>query len=304
MDISYKRLAALIALYEAGTFPASASLLNVTQAAVYSSVRHLEELLGGELFARGPDGVSATPYCHLLVRHVKLAFAQIRHAIEELASLDGVTTGTVTIGSLPYSRTIITPRAINRLTEAHPTLDISTVEGPYKLLEASLRSGDIDIIVGATRADSNSSSLKTETLVNDHLAVIARRDHPLAKRKKLTLKHLHKLQWILPARQTPARRLFDEFLEAHDMDAPEHAVETSSLSTIRGLLLESDRVALLSEHQIYYDSKFGALTALPIKLERTYRPIGVTLRSHTAPSPAAQLFLQCLRDVAKQMAHA
>ena len=301
MDISYKRLAAFIALYETRDFSASAKLLEVTQAAVYNSVRQLEELLDLKLFNRDPGGVSATPYCDILARHVKLAFAQIRHAIDDLANLDGITTGSVTIGSLPYSRTILTPRAIIRLTKEHPDLDISTVEGPYKLLESSLRSGDIDIIIGATRKADTSSNLKTETLLNDRLSVIVRQGHPLAERKDLTLQDLENLNWILPAKQTPARSLFDEFLSVHNMDAPEHALETSSLSTIRGLLLESDRVALLSEHQIYYDKKFGLLTALPINLESTYRPIGITMRSHTTPSPAAQLFLDCLREVAKEM---
>jgi LysR family transcriptional regulator of gallate degradation len=52
---------------------------------------------------------------------------------------------------------------------------------------------------------------------------------------------------------------------------------------VRGLLLESDRVALLSEHQIYYDKKLGALTALAIDMQSTYRPIGITTLSHIRP---------------------
>lgn len=107
--------------------------------------------------------------------------------------------------------------------------------------------------------------------------------------------------WVLPARNTPARRLFDDVLKSHGLESPEHAVETSSLSTVRGLLLESDRIALLSEHQIYYDKKYGVLSALPIEREETYRPIGVTMRAQTQPSPAAQLFLNSLREVAEEL---
>ena len=70
---------------------------------------------------------------------------------------------------------------------------------------------------------------------------------------------------------------------------------------VRGLLLESDRVALLSEHQIHYDKKLGALTALAIDLQDTYRPIGITMLSHIRPSPATRLFLDNLRSVAKAL---
>ncbi len=301
MDISYKRLASFIALYDCKDITAAAERLNITRAAVYNSIRQIEELLDLPLFEREPSGVASTAFCSVLARHLKLAFAQIRHAIEDIASLDGVTCGSVAVGTLPYTRTMLTPRAINHLLESQPQLDVATVEGPYGLLEAALRSGDIDFIVGAIRPIEAGKDLKTEKLFEDGLAVIARKTHPLANNSSITLKDLEPYNWVLPSRGTPARSLFDQVLKSHDIEPPQHAVETSSLSTVRGLLLESDRIALLSEHQIYYDKKYDVLTALPLELKKTYRPIGVTMRSHTPPSPAAQLFLNSLRQVAQDI---
>ncbi len=301
MDVSYKRLAAFIALHEKRDVGGAAQALGITKAAVYNSVRQLEELLDTELFQREPHGAAPTPYCRILARHTKLAFAEIRHAIEDLAKLDGVTQGAVAIGTLPYTRTYLTPRAINRLLAAHPQLDVSTQEGAYDLLEAGLRSGDIDCIVGAIRPQASSTDITTEQLFEDRLAIIARSNHPLMDKASIQLKDLQGLQWVLPARNTPARMLFDETMRQHNMEIPEHAVQTSSLSMVRGLLLDSDRVALLSEHQIHYDKEFGVLSALPVELAETYRPIGITMRAHTQPSPAAQLFLDELRTVAKEL---
>ncbi len=301
MDISYKRLASFIALYDSKDITSAAEKLNITRAAVYNSIRQLEELLDLPLFEREPNGVASTAFCSVLARHLKLAFAQIRHAIEDIASVDGVTCGSVAVGTLPYTRTMLTPRAINHLLELQPQLDVATIEGPYALLEAALRSGDIDFIVGAIRPIEAGKDLKTEELFEDRLAVIARKGHPLAEKNSITLKDLEPYNWVLPSRSTPARSLFDQVLKAHNIAPPQHAVETSSLSTVRGMLLESDRIALLSEHQIYYDKKYNVLTVLPLKLEETYRPIGVTMRSHTAPSPAAQLFLDSLRYVSQDI---
>ncbi|MBE9538543.1 MAG: LysR family transcriptional regulator [Proteobacteria bacterium] len=301
MDISYKRLAAFIALYETRDVGGAANNLGVTKAAVYNSIRQMEELLELELFQREPNGVAPTSFCHTLARHTKLAFSQIRHAMADIANLNGITQGSVVIGTLPYTRTFLTPRAINRLLAEHPQLDVSTHEGPYSIMEASLRSGDIDFIVGAIRPSEAGSDITTETLFEDRLSVIVRKDHPLINRKKIHFKDLQDLQWVLPGKQAPARQLFDETLARHGMHLPEHSVQTSSLSMVRGLLLDSDRVALLSEHQIYYDKMYGVLAALPVDLEDTYRPIGVTMRAHTQPSPAARLFLEQLRTVAKEI---
>ncbi|MEJ2416627.1 MAG: LysR family transcriptional regulator [Exilibacterium sp.] len=300
LEISYKRLAAFIALYESGDINVAAGMLGVTRAAVYNSTRQLEDLLEITLFEREPNGFAPTSYSNVLARHIKLAFSQIRHGLDDLANLSGITRGSVAIGTLPYTRTILTPRAIILLLNDHPQLDVSTREGPYSILEASLRNGDLDFIIGALRTAHSPPDLRTEILFHDRLSIIARKGHPLANCRGLSLHQLTDHQWVLPGRNTPSRQLFDEILCHHGLAAPQHCVETSSLSTLRGLLLESDRIALLSEHQIYYDNQYGLLTALPIELKDSYRPIGVTMRAHTTPSPAAALFLNHLRNVAAE----
>ena len=105
MEISFKRLAAYIALYEQHSVSAAANLLGITNAAVYNSTRQLEELLEVPLFQKQPHGVAPTPFCDILARHIKLAFSQIRHGLEDIADLNGTTQGKVLIGTLPYTRT-------------------------------------------------------------------------------------------------------------------------------------------------------------------------------------------------------
>jgi LysR family transcriptional regulator of gallate degradation len=131
--------------------------------------------------------------------------------------------------------------------------------------------------------------LKTERLFDDKLAILARSDHPLAKKKILAPKILEELQSVLPPTGTPTRLLYDQFCTQHGISVPAHCIETSSASMVRGLLLESDRVALLSEHQIYYDKKLGALTALAIDMQSTYRPIGITMLSHIRPLSGSRI---------------
>jgi len=214
-----------------------------------------------------------------------------------LRSGDGVTRGSVVIGTLPYSRTVLTPRTIHRVLEVHPQLKISTREGPYAILEAALRNGDLDLIIGATRDVGSGSNLATEVLFEDELSVIAGRDHPLGSAKTVTLPKLLEFGWVLPMQQTPARALFDQYLARESATPPTQIVETSSLSTVRGLLLASNRLALLSRHQVHFDEAAGLLIALPIRLEGTSRPIGITLRAHTTPSTAARLFCDELRHM-------
>lgn len=301
MSISYKRLASFIALHDHRDTKIAADHLGVTRAAVSGAVRQLEELLELPLFERGSGGITCTPFCLHLARHIKLAFAQIRHGLDDLASLDGTVQGSIAVGTLPYTRTVLIPRVINRVLETHPQLQVSTSEGRYAQLEVALRSGDLDCIIGATRPSIDDKGLISETLFEDRLAIIVRTGHPLMDQADLTLADALTYRWILPAYRTPARYLFQQELQKLGLSEPQQTIETSSLSTVRGLLLESDSVALLSEHQVYFEKLYGVLSVLPLPLENTLRPIGVTMRAHTRLSPAAERFLQELRSVAAQL---
>lgn len=301
MDISFKRLSAFISLYHLLNVQRASEQLSLTKAAIYSSVRQLEEWLNIELFSSEPNGVVPNPFCHVLAQHAKLAFAEIRYGLEDMANTDGVTMGAVNVGTLPYTRTYLTPQAINALLLEFPELDVTTFEGSYEAMEASLRCGDIDFIIGAVRPTDKRLDIRTEILFEDKLSIIARKNHPLVGKKSVLLQDLHEYGWVLPKLYTPSGKLFLDTLRNHHSEIPKHSIHTSSLSMLRGLLIGSDRVALLSKHQIYYDQLVGMLDVLDVEIEDTYRPIGITMRKFGKPSPAAQLFLDKIREVAKSL---
>jgi LysR family transcriptional regulator of gallate degradation len=299
MEISYKRLSAFITLYQTLNMKSASELLGITKTALYGSIRKMEEWLQIKLFDTGPNDLTPTSYCVILAKHVKLAFTEIRHALEDLANIDGITEGSVKVGSLPYTRTFLIPKALNSLLIDYPNLDVATQEGPYAMMEASLRSGEIDFIIGAVRLSENSNDITTEVLFEDKLSIIARKGHPLTNKKQISFSELANQKWVLPSSQTPAWKILEETMKGHNVLMPQHAIQTSSLSIVRGLLIDSDRVSLLSEHQIYYDIKCQLLEILSVEMTDTYRPIGITMRKNTQPSPVAKLFLDKIRKVAK-----
>jgi LysR family transcriptional regulator of gallate degradation len=73
------------------------------------------------------------------------------------------------------------------------------------------------------------------------------------------------------------------------------------MALLRGLLVESDMVSVLSRHQIHYDEKNGILAALPFELSETRRPIGITRRDHSSMPPAAELLVNELMAVSKEV---
>lgn len=301
MEISQRRISAFLAVHDTRNVREAAAAEGITPAAVYDSLRTLESFLELPLFESSGSGLRSTALADVLATHARLAFAVIQHGLDEIASLDGLIRGSVVIGTLPYSRTLLVPRAIERVLQNHPQIAIRTREGPYDALERALRDGSIDLIIGATRTLNVDSALRTQDLFEDELAVICRAHHPLGSLLRVTIDDLLEYGWILPVPRTPARQLFDRFLHRRGATGPTQIVETGSLSTARGLLLESDRLALLSSEQVRLDIAAGLLRTLPIRLEGTSRPIGITARAQSKPSPAAGVLMEALREAAVEL---
>jgi LysR family transcriptional regulator, regulator for genes of the gallate degradation pathway len=145
-------------------------------------------------------------------------------------------------------------------------------------LVAALQTGEADFLIGPLRDSALARDVVQEQLFDDPLSIIVRANHPLAKRKRLTAADLVRLPWIAPRAGSRLRLHFDALFEFAGISAPERTVECNSLSTARAFLLASNRMMLLSAHQIHHELKTGLLATIAHPAGRIVRPIGLTLR--------------------------
>jgi len=287
------QLRALIAVSKAENFSLAARTVGISQPTLHRSARDLERLSGLSLFKKSGQGIELTPSAQTLARSVKLAFSELEQGFAEINETRGIDRGKIAIGSLPLPRTFILPAAINALTRDRDDVRISVIDGPYDDLLHELRHGELDLMVGALRNPVPIDDVVQEALISDPLAVVGRAGHPLNAKARITLDDLAAYPWAIPREGTPTRASFEElFAKA---DAPRNIVESSSLILIRGLLLESDRLTLISQHQIRHEEQLGLLKPLAFDVANTARPIGITLRRDWRPTATQRHFLDCLR---------
>jgi LysR family transcriptional regulator of gallate degradation len=287
-----RRIRAFVALTEQHHMPSVAESLGITQPAVSIAVRQLEDSIGIALFERTARGMMPTPAGAALALRLKRALAEVRHAVADIASLRGVTQGTVTVGALPLGRTRLLPESIAGVVAKYPGLRVSTMEGSFEALAASLRAGDLDFILGALRPAEYGSDLQGEPLAEDELGIVCRRDHPWAERKEILPRDLAVARWVLPRVHTPNRMLFETALSARGLPPPDVVVETSDLAVLRGVLLNSDLLTAISPRQLSYELGAGVLTVLPVPLHDTRRVIGITRRTDSLASPGATILME------------
>ena len=295
---AYRHLETYIVFCETRGETAAAEQLGVTQPAVNQTLRQLEHMLGTRLFHRSSRGMRLTESGEAVLRRSKLALNEFRHAQEDLAAFHGKMQGRIVVGSLPLSAGVLVPRAVDRVLALHKDLNVTIVDGTYDALLHQLLHADVDVIVGALRPSAPSADVVQEPLFEDTLSVVARHGHPLIGRPIASLRELAHEPWIAPLRGTPARDAFERAFAADGVAAPQASLEANSAVVLQALLLDSDRLALLSRRQIIRGMTAGQLTVLPIEVKETSRHIGLAMRADADPGPIMRSFVDEIRKLA------
>lgn len=299
--IRSNQLDALDAVVEHGNFSIAARARKISQPSIHRSTRDLESLLGVPLFEKTSFGVTPTRDAENLARRARLAFAEIEQARAEVRALEGTDCGRTVIGALPLARSYLLPAALLEFTQLHPTHAVAIIEGTYEHLLSGLRCGEWDVLIGALRDPAPAADVIQEHLFDDPLAIVCRSGHPLTQRK-VTVAALRKFQWIAPRTGSPLRVHFDALMSSVGLDSARPPLECSSLAAARAFLLESDRIMLMSAHQIHYEMQAGVLVALPHPAGKVVRPIGITLRKGWHPTANQKTLLDILRQSARAAA--
>jgi len=291
-----RRLEIFVKLCETHHMQTVAKAFDLTQPAISAALKALENGVGTPLFERSSRGLQPTQASRDILYPIRRALNDLRRLDSDIAHIDGSLRGRVTIGALPLGRTRILPQAIVALLKQHPGVRVSTNESPFDLLALELRAGDLDFVFGALRDSDYATDLQGETLLCEEMVVLVRQGHPLLA-TACTMTDLNNARWVLPRASTPARQLLDAHFQNIGLPSPEPLVETGDMAIIRGMLMHSDMLAVVSAHQLEYEIASGELQALPLALEDTARPIGLICRTHSLPSPAAEALMTEIRKL-------
>jgi len=275
--------------------------LSLTQPTVTKALQDVESTLGVKLFERSNRGLEPTAYGEIFARHAKIVLAQLRHAAEELESLRAGYSGKVTVGTLLAASASILPDAIAMLKKQRPAVAISVVVGTYDILMPALLAGDLDMVLGRLPEEGRSRALIYEEFYAEPICIVARRGHPLARKRRLTLRELANQPWLLPLPETALRRQIERaFIEA-GAPVPRNLIESVSILTNRALLRKSDCIGVMPYHVALDDVEQGLLTILPVKLKSLESPVGAIVRAPGELPPAASALLDCLRLAGKEV---
>ncbi len=243
MSLSLRQIRYFIATAEAGQVSQAAVNLSISQSAVTTAIKDLEETVGAGLFERTPHGMELTAAGR---RFLSQAY-EILQKVDEATQLNLVTDAVKGTLSVATTYTVIgyfLPFHIERMKRQFPGIDIQLFELNRESVEEGLLTNRYDIAVMLTSNILN-PELTTEKLLSSQRRLWVPARHPLLSQHGVGLKEVAEEDYIMLTVDEAAHSSLKYWSQTPYL--PRISLRTSSVEAVRSLVANRQGVAILSD---------------------------------------------------------
>jgi len=288
MDISMRQVRAFVSVAHLKSFTRAAALLHVSQPALTVQIRKLEESLGIRLLDRNSRTVDITRVGRELLPVFQRVLHELDSVIMDTKALATQQHGVVRIAALPSFAAGLLPAIISRFRRSNPRMSFVVRDVIASRVNAAVRSEEVDI--GITGGELSDPDLDVLHLTHDQMHVVFPSQHPLQRKRRITLEDLADLPLVLMDADTSVRAIVDRaFVAAGRLPIP--ACEAIYMMTAVGMVKAGLGVAVLpaSAKEVRAEP---SLQSRKIDDPAFARPIAVIKKRNRTLPPAAQLFVE------------
>jgi DNA-binding transcriptional LysR family regulator len=257
---SFRQLAAFHAVARLGSVSLAADEMHLTQPAVSIQIGTLEESAGTPLLQRTGRGIRLTEAGELLAGYAGRILDLWREAGEEMATLQGVFSGTLRVGAITTAEYLLPPILVNFAKE-HPKVKVKLQVGNRDEIVRMLAGQEIDVaIMGRPPAE-----LKTDSsaFAKHPMAFLAAPGHALMSATKRGLALLSDTRMLVRERGSGTRTTVERFFKDNGLPL-RIGSELSSNEAIKQMCAAGFGIAFLSMHTCVLEMNAGLLTLLPV----------------------------------------
>ncbi len=290
--MDFDQLRSFVEVARLKNFSRAAAKLGLTQPAISTQIRQLEEEFGVRLFDRIGKKVFLTQPGVLLLDHAGKILNVNKEAFEALRDLLPAPAGHLTIGATEGSCLYLLPKVFAAFKKQHPEVKITiyrnfTTKIVQKLQEDSLDLGFLSLPVEVRE-------IETIPVFRDPVDVAVAASHPLAARPSVTVEEIAQFPWIFP-KASRTRAMIDDLFRG--VRPPVRVtLELSGVETIKKFIGIGLGISLLSRSYAAAEVKAGILKLVPLQQPKLERQLALAYRTDRYLSRSAQAFIELARQ--------
>ncbi len=291
MRYSLRQLEIFCAVARTLSYTRAAEELNLTQPAVFTQVRQLEDSVGTPIIERIGKRLFLTEAGRLVLDSARAILTEVGRMDQALADLGGLSRGRLRISIVSTAKYDV-PARLGIFCARHPGIDVALSVGNREDLLGRLGNNEDDLYILGTPPDN--LDVIAEPFADNPLVLVASPDHPLAERKGLVIGDLRDQPFLMRETGSGTRIAAERFFFAAGL-RPVVRMELGANEAIKQAAAAGLGLAVLSRGTVELELKVGVLKQLAVEGFPILRRWYVAYPSGKRLSLAAQAFLTQLR---------
>jgi DNA-binding transcriptional LysR family regulator len=277
-------------------FRRAADELHLTQPAITSQIKTLEESLGLALFDRIGRDINLTPAGTTLLNYVRQIEAIANEALAALAPFGGQEGIELSIGASHTIAVYLLPRLLPHLLNEWPKLRVHVMGGTTNEILQALTTHQIS--AGLIEAPAFRPDLKIEVFGEDELALIVRPNHPWTKKPVLRAAELVQAPILLREVGSGMRRFVEGYLERNGVLRQQlrTSIDINSTEGIISAVEAGLGVGFVPCMALEKALKVGSVKIVPLDHGPIQRQLSIVLLNGPEPKGPIGQLLDLLRE--------
>jgi len=226
----------------------------------------------------------------------------LRQAVENVEFLADPTAGEVRIGGTSPLFASFVSTVIERLHRRYPRMVFNVVTTNADALLRDLDQRKLDLLLLRKFGPFAEDQVTFEVLYDNPYFVAAGAKNPWTRRRHVELAKLIDEFWVLPPSGTRFGSIVRDIFGSKGLPCPRASVVSHDFKMTIDLLRTGRYLAIHAESVLGFPGKHPLIRRLPVELPSVTGPVGILTLKDRALSPAAQLFIDCAREIAKPLA--
>ena len=263
---TFRQLEIFEAIARLSSFTRASEELHLTQPTVSMQMKKLTDIVGAPLVEQVGKKVLLTEDGRELAQASREIFAILDRYSMSVAQRRGLEKGKLRLMAITTA-SYFAPRLLGEFSKLHPGIDVSLRVTNKEQVLASMADNLDDLYLLGTPPEE--IDVVATPIMDNPIVVLAAPDHPLAKKKRLSLKQLAQEPWIMREAGSGTRKAIEKLFLDQGLEIRPR-LELGSNEAIKQAILAGLGISALSCHALalHQPGQFAVLDAVGFPIQR------------------------------------
>ena len=297
MNVTFRQLRLLEAVARNSSFTRASEELHLTQPAVSTQIKQLEEEVGMPLFEQMGKKIFLTEAgkeVYAFSRNIAQQFRDIESVLDDMK---GVKRGTLAL-TVTSTGKYFAPYLLAAFLKRHPGtqvhLEVMNREEAIQQLQDNIP----DMVIMGTPPEN--IEVQSQAFMQNPLVMIAPPDHPLVGSSRISISKLVDENFILRERGSGTRNAVERYFQQRDIKL-NTTMEMSRNEAIKHAVMAGLGLGIVSLHTLEFELTLNRIAILNVEGFPIMKEWYLVSRSGKRMSPIAQSFFDFVLNEAEQI---